>query len=213
MQSFRRHGFGPWVRKIPLEEEMTTHSSILSVIIPWTKEPSGLQSMGSERVGHDWVTEHSTIQVSCMTFISARYLLHHCSARQERIMVIGNRPSTRWLSVSPICAYTAIKTYYLYVPVPSFIKQKSRSLHLHLKQVGYYCEDNVESTKTSIRQLAHWKCVHLKWYVSRSYEHKTSRKSTKLIGRISIPPKGNQNALPLRVLKVSITACQFHENI
>ena len=115
---------------------MTTHSNILAVIIPWTKEPGGLQSMGSERVGHDWVTEHSTIQVSCMTFISARYLLHHCSARQERIMVIGNRPSIRWLSVSPICAYTAIKTYYLYVPVPSFIKQKSQLLHLHLKHAG-----------------------------------------------------------------------------
>ena len=65
MQSFRRHGFNPWVRKIPLEEEMTTHSSILAVIIPWTKEPSGLQSMGSERVGHDWVTEHTYTHTHC----------------------------------------------------------------------------------------------------------------------------------------------------
>ena len=128
---------GTWVRspgqEDPLEEETTTLSSILAVIIPWTKEPGRLWSMGSERVGHDWATEHSTIQISCMTFISARDLLYHCSSRQERITVIGNRTSTRWLSVSPICAYTTIKTYYLYVPVPSFIKQKSWSLHLHLK--------------------------------------------------------------------------------
>ena len=37
----------------PLEKEMATHSSILAWRIPWTEEPSGLQSMGSQRVGHD----------------------------------------------------------------------------------------------------------------------------------------------------------------
>ena len=37
----------------PLEEGMTTHSSILARRIPWTEKPGGLQSMGSQRVGHD----------------------------------------------------------------------------------------------------------------------------------------------------------------
>ena len=37
----------------PLEEEMETHSSILSWRIPWTEETGGLQSMGSWRVRHD----------------------------------------------------------------------------------------------------------------------------------------------------------------
>ena len=37
----------------PLEKEMTTRSSILAWRIPWTEEPGGLQSMGSQRVGHD----------------------------------------------------------------------------------------------------------------------------------------------------------------
>ena len=37
----------------PLEKEMATHSSILAWRIPWTEEPGGLQSMGSQRVGHD----------------------------------------------------------------------------------------------------------------------------------------------------------------
>ena len=36
-----------------LEEEMATHSSILSWRIPWTEEPGGLQSMGSQRVKHN----------------------------------------------------------------------------------------------------------------------------------------------------------------
>ena len=43
----------------PLEEEMTTHSSILACGIPWTEEPGGLQSMGSQRVGHDLATEYA----------------------------------------------------------------------------------------------------------------------------------------------------------
>ena len=52
-------GFTPWVRKIPLEEEMATHSSILAWKIPWTEESGGLLSMGSQRVEHSWVNIHS----------------------------------------------------------------------------------------------------------------------------------------------------------
>ena len=37
----------------PLEKEMATHSSMLAWRIPWTEEPGGLQSMGSQKVGHD----------------------------------------------------------------------------------------------------------------------------------------------------------------
>ena len=46
-----------WVRSLgwedPLEKGMATHSSILAWRIPWTEEPYGLQSMGSQRGGHD----------------------------------------------------------------------------------------------------------------------------------------------------------------
>ena len=40
----------------PLEKEMATHSSIIAWKISWTEEPGELQSMGSQRVGHDWAT-------------------------------------------------------------------------------------------------------------------------------------------------------------
>ena len=46
-----------WVRSLgredPLEKEMATHSSTLAWKISWTEEPSRLQSVGSQRVGHD----------------------------------------------------------------------------------------------------------------------------------------------------------------
>ena len=40
----------------PLEKEMATHASILAWRIPWTEEPGRLQSMGVQRVTHDWAT-------------------------------------------------------------------------------------------------------------------------------------------------------------
>ena len=49
-----------WVQSLswadPLEKEMATHSTILAWKISWAEEPGGLQSMGSQGVGHDWVT-------------------------------------------------------------------------------------------------------------------------------------------------------------
>ena len=46
-----------WVQSLgwedPLEKEMATHSSTLAWKIPWTEETGRLQSMGSQRVGHD----------------------------------------------------------------------------------------------------------------------------------------------------------------
>ena len=46
-----------WVQSLgqedPLEKEMAAHSSTLAWRIPWKEEPNRLQSMGSQRVGHD----------------------------------------------------------------------------------------------------------------------------------------------------------------
>ena len=46
-----------WVQSLgredPVEKEMATHSSILAWRIPWTEEPSGLQSMGLQRIRHE----------------------------------------------------------------------------------------------------------------------------------------------------------------
>ena len=47
------HRFDPCFGKTPLEEGMATHSSILAWRLPWTEEPGGLQSMGSQRARHN----------------------------------------------------------------------------------------------------------------------------------------------------------------
>ena len=82
----------------PLEKEMGTHSSILA--IPWTEEPSRLQSMGLQSVGHDWVTSLSLLWCVCVCVCSVIQLcltlcdpMHHsppissvCGIFQARIL-------------------------------------------------------------------------------------------------------------------------------
>ena len=53
MQEFEETQFRSLGQEDPLEEGMATHSSILAWIIPWTEEPGGLQSMGSQRVRYE----------------------------------------------------------------------------------------------------------------------------------------------------------------
>ena len=64
-----------WVQSLgwedPLEKEMATHSSILAWRIPWTEEPGGLQSTGSQRVGHNRETSLHHV-LNCFRFIFCR---------------------------------------------------------------------------------------------------------------------------------------------
>ena len=56
-----------WVRSLgwedTLEKEMATYSKILALRIPWTEEPHGSQSRGSQRVRHDWATNSFTTEI------------------------------------------------------------------------------------------------------------------------------------------------------
>ena len=59
----------------PLKNRMATHSSILARRVPWTEEPGRLQSMGLQRVGHDWVTNTFTVCIPWFPFLSGPWKL------------------------------------------------------------------------------------------------------------------------------------------
>ena len=59
----------------PLEEGMATHSTVLAWRILWTEGPGELQTMGLQRVGHEWVTKHSTQHVSNVCGFQPSYIL------------------------------------------------------------------------------------------------------------------------------------------
>ena len=61
-----------------LEEKMATHFSFLAWIIPWTEELGGLQSMGLQRIGHDWATKHSAAQQALQYTSKYLYVSFFC---------------------------------------------------------------------------------------------------------------------------------------
>ena len=62
--------------KSPLEKKMATHSSTL----PWMEEPGRLQSMGSQRVGHNWMT---SLSLSSVHFSRNKYICIFCNQTPE----------------------------------------------------------------------------------------------------------------------------------
>ena len=72
-------------REDPLGKEMAIHSSTIAWKIPWTEEPGRLQSMGSQRAGHDWATSQRFInwidlfkKQFIVSSILLRFLLVYC---------------------------------------------------------------------------------------------------------------------------------------
>ena len=57
-------GFDAWVGKIPWRRAWQPTPEFLPGESPWTEESGGLQSVGSQRVGQDWATKHSTVQLN-----------------------------------------------------------------------------------------------------------------------------------------------------
>ena len=98
----RKCGFNPWVGKIPWRRKTATHSSVLAWEIPWMEEPGGLQSTGSQRVGHDWATSLSlsvsqlinfclkywVAWVLCIFWILALYQIYHLQVSSPILCVI-----------------------------------------------------------------------------------------------------------------------------
>ena len=69
----------------PVEKEMASHSSVLAWRILWTEEPGGPQSLGSERVGHDWATtaqenQREAVRVSKSICVFLQFCGQGCKA-------------------------------------------------------------------------------------------------------------------------------------
>ena len=70
---WRRHEFHPWVRKIAYRREWQPTPVFLPGKMLWIDDPGRLQSLGSQRVGHSWVTEHSGTKTTLWGFGEVRW--------------------------------------------------------------------------------------------------------------------------------------------
>ena len=91
----------------PLEEGMATHTSILAWRIPWTEEPGGLQSVGSQRLRHDWSDSSGThnflVYLSFVLYFEHRVCVQVLISRAILTKIFSNitfqkkiLPSSRW---------------------------------------------------------------------------------------------------------------------
>ena len=78
-------------QKDSLERGMATHSSILAWEIPWTEEPGGLQSAGSQRVGHDLVTKQTNKKIDSMNGKCLRLSLSEAQALVWKDRIGGDK--------------------------------------------------------------------------------------------------------------------------
>ena len=83
----------------PLEKEMATLSSLLAQKTPWKEEPGGLQSMRSQRFGHNLLTKQQHIKLLFVGFFVASYILFHSECLACLTLVTPLTLSSLWACV------------------------------------------------------------------------------------------------------------------
>ena len=114
-QTIKNYLYAKWEqgglgREDPLKEGMVTHSRILAWRVPWTEEPGGPQSMGSQRVGHDLGTEQqrsfhfSLCEFLCYLFILNLFIIFGCAG--STLLCVRGRSLVvvRGITLQPWCS-------------------------------------------------------------------------------------------------------------
>ena len=104
----------------PLVEEMATHYSILAWRIPWREEPGRL-SMGSQRVGHDWATEHTDFLTcktgSCYSLLKSFIcFLDHSKKKKLRHFGLAQQIVNDVSFVHTLVSFPSTYPYLLFTP-------------------------------------------------------------------------------------------------
>ena len=119
----------------PLEKEVAIHSSTIAWKIPWTEEPGRLQSMGSQRVGHDWATSlHSRVHLApCLENTNNTYII------QVQHLVEQGRELLGWPKSSFEFFHTMENRWYgkmgKQIPLPPYYGNRICSVFLMTQEV------------------------------------------------------------------------------
>ena len=95
---------------------MATHSNILAWKIPWTEEPGGLESKGSQRVGHDWATKQAQARVSEVNQTSS--LLGHTQGSVSCSVVSGFLQPSRREPARLLCPWNSPGKMLKWITIP-----------------------------------------------------------------------------------------------
>ena len=127
-------------REDPLEKEMATHSNILAWKIPWTEEPGRPQSVGSQRVGHNWatllslstnvLTEWTGTSIQGRTPLSFSLWGNRVSCHSLWVFMVllsshhSHSHDTKWLSSLQLCHLSASASPVSISQSPNFWKRE-----------------------------------------------------------------------------------------
>ena len=101
-----------------LEKTMATHSSILAWEIPWTEEPGGLKSMGSQRVRHDWAHMHARKQIFLKAFRSLQKVKGHL----KKILLFSSAGPSQTTVLHRGCSVAQLRPTLLRPQAPLFME-------------------------------------------------------------------------------------------
>ena len=134
------------VLRMKLEKEMATHSNTLAWKIPWTEKPGRLQSMWSQRVGHNWATSlHFTSEGPYPTLVTV-----HCSVTQSC-----------WLCNSMDCSMPGFPVHH---QLPELAQTNIPELVMPSKHLILCCSLLLlPSVFPSIRVFSNESVLHIRW--------------------------------------------------
>ena len=131
----------------PLEKEMATHSRILACRIPWTEEPGGLQSMGSQSVGHNWATKH-------MVPAPIQLTLGQCRLWRSCVLGMENLPIT-WQPALPTLSSTF---------AASIRSCRAAVVHISWKNIpSQWAHNTIQTHVVQGSTVASWSLINTCW--------------------------------------------------
>ena len=117
----RRHRFSTWVGNIPRRSKWQTHSSILAWEIAWTEKPGRLQSMGLQRIRHNWATKQQQL-------VSLWLLWFFLQILAVTLVCVSLHTSGWQFALQPQFSDGFMKRHQFSVCLPSCCKDRSNNL-------------------------------------------------------------------------------------
>ena len=124
----------------PLKKRMATHSSILAWRIPWTEESGGLQSMGSQRVRHDWMTNTLFSSVQLLSRVQL-FVTPWIAEHQASLSITNSQSSFRLTSMKSVMQSSHLifcRPLLLLPPIPPSIRVFSNESTLRMRWPKYW---------------------------------------------------------------------------
>ena len=162
-----------------MEKGMATHSSILAWKIPWTEKPGGLQSMGSQRVGYNWMINIITYRFNNRCHLLSTYLVFCLHSQLFLKTIMWSKYSYYLLQNTKMPKVSHIVTRFFHLASSSFTIQPIATVppiirdYSGARKEKYYTQDSLSRRDLTGRDWeALWKACwwERSWNVQRMKE-------------------------------------------